>query len=192
MNKASQKIFTVSNLISIFRALLGIPIFLLLENFDNDLSVRTYLILLILFAFVTDITDGYIARKRNEITETGKFIDPLADKILVAIIIIKLYLIGEIPAFYFWIILLRDLIIFIGGIIVSKIINRVLPSNLLGKITVLSIGIFLIITIFNTQNSGTIYFIFMYLSVLLSIASMVGYGIRAVESIKWYKKNENI
>ena len=192
MNKASQKIFTVSNLISIFRALLGIPIFLLLENFDNDLSVRIYLILLILFAFVTDITDGYIARKRNEITETGKFIDPLADKILVAIIIIKLYLIGEIPDFYFWIILLRDLIIFIGGIIVSKIINRVLPSNLLGKITVLSIGIFLIITIFNTQNNGTIYFIFMYLSVLLSIASMVGYGIRAVESIKWYKKNENI
>ena len=192
MIKSFQKIITISNSISFFRVLLGIPIFILLDNFDNSLSVRTYLILLLLFAYVTDISDGYIARKRNEITEAGKFIDPLADKILVAIIIIKLLLIGEIPEYYFWIIILRDVIIFIGGIIVSRIIKRVLPSNLLGKITVLSIGIFLIITILNTENSGTIYLIFMYLSILLSFASLIGYGIRAVESIKWYKKNETI
>ncbi len=192
MIKSFQKIITISNSISFFRVLLGIPIFILLDNFDNSLSVRTYLILLLLFAYFTDISDGYIARKRNEITEAGKFIDPLADKILVAIIIIKLLLIGEIPEYYFWIIILRDVIIFIGGIIVSRIIKRVLPSNLLGKITVLSIGIFLIITILNTENSGTIYLIFMYLSILLSFASLIGYGIRAVESIKWYKKNETI
>lgn len=192
MINSSEKIFTVSNLISLFRVFLGIPIFILLNDFDNSLTIRLYLVSLILFAFLTDITDGYIARKRNEITETGKFIDPLADKILVAIVIIKLFIIGEIPVFYFWIILLRDVIIFLGGIFVSRIINRVLPSNLLGKITVLSIGIFLIITIMNTENSGALYSIFMYLSILLSIASLIGYGIRALESIKWYRKNETI
>ncbi len=84
--------------------------------------------------------DGYLARKLNQVTEVGKIIDPLADKAAMAVIVIKLYMINEISAFFFFTIISRDLIIFIGGLFVSNILGKVLPSNKLGKITVLFIG----------------------------------------------------
>jgi Phosphatidylglycerophosphate synthase len=53
-----------------------------------------------LFAASTDMLDGYLARKLNQVTEVGKIIDPLADKAAMALIVIKLYLIGEISGFF--------------------------------------------------------------------------------------------
>ncbi len=104
-------------------------------------EARYILLSLYILVYLTDIADGYFARKFNQISELGKIIDPLADKILVILVVAYLYYYEIIPAYYFWIIILRDLIIFIGGIIVSKKIGKVLPSNYLGKATVLSIGI---------------------------------------------------
>ena len=89
---------------------------------------------------LTDVLDGYLARKLNQVTEVGKIIDPLADKAAMAVIVVKLFSIGEISAFFFLLIIIRDLLIFIGGIYVSKKLGRVLPSNKLGKLTVLFIG----------------------------------------------------
>jgi CDP-diacylglycerol--glycerol-3-phosphate 3-phosphatidyltransferase len=187
-----NKLNTKSNYISLLRILLAIPIIYLLDYIENDYVYRLYLVGICLFAFVTDFLDGYLARKYNEVSELGKVIDPLADKLLVAILIIKLYLIGEISTFYLLVILLRDVIIFIGGIFTSRIIGKVLPSNLLGKITVLSIGTFILCIILNLEvHAAIIYNIFYYLSIILSIASIAGYGIRAYESIKW-KKYETI
>ena len=51
---------------------------------------------------ITDMLDGYLARKFNEVTELGKIIDPLADKIAIGVIILKLYLIGIIPRVLFY------------------------------------------------------------------------------------------
>ena len=186
-----KKLHTKSNYISLFRLLLGIPIFIMLDYIDNSVKYRLILFGLCILAFISDFLDGYIARKFNEISELGKIIDPLADKVLMAIIVIKLYMINEIPGYYFWIILLRDVVIFTGGLIVSRIIGKVLPSNLLGKITVLSIGAFILAVILQLQEFTLLYNGMLYLSLILSFASVVGYGIRAVESIRW-KKYETI
>ncbi len=185
-----EKFNTTSNYISILRVLLGIPIFIYLDKLQDAYDYRIILFSLCLFAAVTDLLDGYFARKYNEVTEFGKIIDPLADKLLMAIIVIKLYLIGEIPAFYFWIVILRDVIIFAGGIFVSNKIGKVLPSNLLGKITIISIGLFVLGIILNVRTINWLYQFLMYLSLLLSIASIFGYAIRGIESVRWYKKNE--
>ncbi len=184
-----KDILLAPNLISLFRLCLAVPFIYFLELSLNDSVYFSYIIYLILIAFVSDILDGYIARKINKITELGKLLDPIADKILVAIIIIYLYLMNKVPLFYLYAIILRDLIIFAGGIFVSRRIGRVLPSNLLGKATVFSIGLFFITILFNASQRGLLYIGLLYISLTLSILSVFGYTIRAFEFLS-QKKNE--
>ena len=141
-----KQIFTISNFISILRLFLSVHFWFMLDDIHYG-SMKYYIFGLCLFASGTDILDGYLARKLKQVTEFGKIIDPLADKIAVGVIIIKLYMIGEIPLYYFIAVIGRDLIIFIGGILLSLKIGKVLPSNALGKITVIIIGIVILLII---------------------------------------------
>jgi CDP-diacylglycerol--glycerol-3-phosphate 3-phosphatidyltransferase len=186
-----NEILTLSNALSFFRLLLAFPIWYLLDNF-NVHGYRTIAFILCLAAAATDYLDGYFARKRNEVTEAGKIIDPLADKILVGIIAIKLYLIGELSTYYISIIVLRDVIIFVGGIVISMKLKKVLPSNLLGKITVTIIGIVFLLVITGMNKSNFIFQIFYVASILLIYVSLLGYVIRASEFLKMNSSHGNI
>lgn len=188
--KISNKIFTISNGLSALRLLFAFPIWFALENYHDPYFQKLALILC-LIAAATDYLDGYFARKRNEITELGKIIDPLADKILIGLIAIKLYFNGELSGYFLSIILLRDLIIFIGGIILSLRLKRVLPSNLLGKITVTVIGIVFLFVIVGINKNQIFFQVFYYSSILLIYASVLGYLVRAIEFIKKSNQNEH-
>ncbi len=178
-----KEIYTKSNLLSFSRLLLAIPLWFLMNNFSSQ-QVRIVTFAVCIFAAITDILDGYLARKWNEITELGKVIDPLADKIAVGIIIVKLFLIGEIPEYYFILIIGRDLLIFIGGVIVTNKIGKVLPSNILGKATVINIGIVILLIILNINEESIIFLSLYGLSIFLIIASFIAYTIRAFEFLK--------
>ncbi|MFA7229326.1 MAG: CDP-alcohol phosphatidyltransferase family protein [Melioribacteraceae bacterium] len=186
-----KEIILLPNLISLFRLLLFIPFQIFFNLMGVDPGYRYYILILILVAFISDLLDGYAARKTNQISEFGKIIDPLADKVLVALIIINLYLMNMIPAYYFWIVILRDILIFLGGIFVSNKLGKVLPSNRLGKITVFSIGIFILMTLIYGNPEGLIHKGIMYAGLILCFASLTGYILRAVEILKW-KKNETV
>lgn len=178
-----NQILTISNSLSLLRLLLFIPLWFTLDNINLD-KYRIITFSLCIVAAITDFLDGHIARKRNEITEFGKIIDPLADKVLVALIIIKLYLLNEVSGYYFLIIILRDVLIFIGGIIISLKVKKVLPSNLLGKITVTFIGLVFLFIIAGIEKHNIIYLFFYYSSILLIYGSFIGYLIRAREFIR--------
>ena len=179
-----KQINTLSNYISFSRIILAVPIYYFVSNIEDIPNSRIILILLFILAYITDLLDGYFARKNNEITELGKIIDPLADKILVIMIVTYYYCFNLIPEFYFLIIILRDLIIFIGGIFVSNKIGKVLPSNYLGKGTVLSIGLFIIAVTVGLDKGSIIYQILFYGSIILSFSSVFSYGYRAFNEIK--------
>ena len=178
-----KEIYTKSNLLSLLRLLLVIPFWILLDNF-GDPNVRYFTFALCIFGAITDVLDGYLARKFNEVTEFGKIIDPLADKIVIGVIILKLYLIGIIPTYYFIMIIGRDLIIFLGGIFITSRIKRVLPSNMLGKITVTNIGIVIMLFILRVDTSYLIFKMIYGLSIVLIFVSLIGYIIRASEFLK--------
>ena len=180
MKISHKDIFTISNGISLLRFLLVIPFWILLDHIEVQ-SVRYITFGLCLFAAATDILDGYLARKLNQVTEVGKIIDPLADKSAMALIVIKLYIIGEIPSFFFFAVIFRDLLIFLGGIYVTRKIGKVLPSNYLGKITVLVIGIVILFILIGISKDHFIFIAIYYLSVLLIFASLIAYFIRAKE-----------
>jgi CDP-diacylglycerol--glycerol-3-phosphate 3-phosphatidyltransferase len=135
--------------------------------------------------------DGYLARKMDQITEFGKIIDPLADKICIGVIITKLFLINQLPAYYFFMIIGRDILIFLGGILLTKRLGKVLPSNMLGKITVLIIGIVIILIFLQVDRQSKYYISILGISLFLIIVSFAGYVIRAVEFLKAKIKLEN-
>jgi CDP-diacylglycerol--glycerol-3-phosphate 3-phosphatidyltransferase len=162
---------------------MAIP-FWFLPDYFNDSSIRYYLFALCVFGAVTDILDGYIARRFNQVSEAGKIIDPLADKVAIGVLVFKLFLIGEIPAMYFYLIIGRDLLIFIGGIVVTRIIGKVLPSNVLGKAAVVNIGIVLLLIILEVNRDSLVFTSLYMLSIILIIISFIAYTIRAVEFLK--------
>jgi CDP-diacylglycerol--glycerol-3-phosphate 3-phosphatidyltransferase len=178
-----REFLLLPNLISVFRLLLSIPVAILFYLNGSSQAYNNVIIYLLLFGVLTDISDGFIARKTGNVSETGKIIDPLADKVLIAAVLISLFIEKRIPVLFFTSFIVRDLLIFFGGIYVTKRIGRVLPSNLLGKITVIFIGSFLLVLIADLPESHPLYLVFSSMSLLLSVASLIGYFIRAKEYI---------
>ncbi|MCH8169810.1 MAG: CDP-alcohol phosphatidyltransferase family protein [Bacteroidetes bacterium] len=174
---------TKSNLLSFFRALLAIPLWILFDHFNTSWATAILFSLCILVV-ITDLLDGYLARKFNEVTEMGKIIDPLADKVVVTAIIIKIYLLDLIPYYYFFMIIGRDLIIFLGGIYIANKIGKVLPSNKLGKATVFIIGIVILLIILKLSWNNSFLLLFYYLSIILIFISLLGYIYRGYEYLK--------
>jgi len=179
---SERKIFNASNSLSFIRLLLVIPAWFAFNNFENNLA-RYSVAAIGVIATITDILDGYLARKLNQITEFGKVIDPLADKVLIVFVVLNLFLQGEIPDYYFYMIIARDVLILIGGLIVAKKIGKVLPSDYIGKATVLSIAFVLLMILLNVDSKSLPYLILYYLSIVLIFASFINYIIKAAKAL---------
>ena len=96
----------------------------------------TYLIIDIIFiiASITDKLDGCIARSRNQVTTFGKFLDPIADKILVLAAMVMLVEFGKIPAWIPIIILFREFVVSGYRLIASQNGGEVIAASILGKL----------------------------------------------------------
>ncbi len=96
-----------------------------------------YLISLIIFALasITDMLDGKVARKYNMITDLGKFLDPLADKVLVAAALICFVELGYAPAWPVWIIMAREFMVSgIRLVAAGSEKKLVIAANIWGKL----------------------------------------------------------
>ncbi|MDY4787964.1 MAG: CDP-diacylglycerol--glycerol-3-phosphate 3-phosphatidyltransferase [Bacilli bacterium] len=140
--------------------------------FDTEFSV-TRLIVLILFAFgsFTDFLDGHIARKNNIVTTFGKFMDPIADKLLVNSLFILLTATGEIPSICTVIFIGRDIIVdSVRMICVEKQI--VIAASKWGKLKTVLQMIALITTLIIYPFGGVCTTISLVLVILATIASL--------------------
>jgi CDP-diacylglycerol--glycerol-3-phosphate 3-phosphatidyltransferase len=111
--------------------------------------------------WLTDILDGYFARRRNEVSELGKIIDPVADKVSIVTITLVMVLTDIIPLWFFLVIMSRDILILSGGMVVKRKTGKVLQSNIIGKLAVFIIGFtlinMLIITHFLSQSTSNFF-----------------------------------
>jgi CDP-diacylglycerol--glycerol-3-phosphate 3-phosphatidyltransferase len=129
-----REFLTISNLLSISRALLAVPFVLVLTLPPEPL--RGWAAALLALAALTDYLDGRLARTRNEITEWGKVLDPLADKVGVACAAATLTYIGNLPVWFLSALIARDALILAGGLVIRARTGNILPSNQAGKWTV--------------------------------------------------------
>ena len=183
MKISIKDLFLAPNLITLFRLFLILPIIYIFLNYNRISNSNYFVVSIILIAFISDISDGYVARKTGQITEMGKLLDPIADKVLTAIIIIFLWIIDLVPLEYLFILLIRDVVIFSGGIYLTSRTHVITPSNYFGKITIFSIGVyFLTLLLFWKGNLASL--IMMYLSGFLSVASIFVYFFRGIKILK--------
>jgi CDP-diacylglycerol--glycerol-3-phosphate 3-phosphatidyltransferase len=136
--------------------------------------------------YITDLLDGYLARRLDQVSETGKILDPLADKIVVVAIVLILFLQHKIETWFFVIVITRDIMILIFGLYLKSRKRIVLMSNYPGKAAVLSIGIIMLLTIINTQNTELLDALIRYMyyvSVMLILYSLILYFMRFKKSI---------
>ena len=130
----SKKIFTIPNILSIIRIIL-VPI-IVWTYFDKKID-NNYLIafILVIISALTDVCDGIIARKFNLITDLGKILDPIADKLTQVAVVCCIAITNEMMRVVAVAIFAKELLMLIGAVIFVKQGNETPYARWWGKIT---------------------------------------------------------
>ena len=153
----------LANKLTIFRIIL-VPIMVIIPflGIQGELfSIPiTYLIIDVIFiiASITDKLDGYIARSRNQVTTFGKFLDPLADKILVLSALVILVEYGKIPSWIPIIVLAREFIVSGYRLIAVEKGGKVISASIWGKLKTVTQMIGIIFAFLDKFNFGEFIF----------------------------------
>lgn len=181
------------NKLTIFRVIL-VPFFVFFMLFNPDnIIYRLIAEAFFCIAALTDLFDGKIARKYNLITNFGKFMDPLADKLLVCSALICLVSIGQIDAWIVIVIIAREFIVS-GLRLIASDKGVVIAASWWGKWKTTFQMIMIIVLILNLSYfcNGTIYgnivyileIILIYIALILTIISMIDYLIKNKDVLK--------
>lgn len=159
-----------------------IPFFVAALLYDNGSSQTMRIVANVIFivASLTDLFDGKIARKYNLVTNFGKFMDPLADKLLVCSALICLIQLGQLPAWVVIIIISREFIIS-GFRLVAADNGIVIAASYWGKFKTTFQIIAVILMIFNIPALATVTMIMLVIAVVLTVISLVDYVAKNIE-----------
>lgn len=168
----------LANKLTTLRVVL-IPIFLvvLLSNIVVQPANRYVAVVIFIVASVTDFLDGYIARSRNMVTNFGKFMDPLADKLLVCSALVAMVELNDLPAWVVIIILSREFAI-TGFRTLAMEANIVMAASWWGKIKTTTQMIMIIVVLLNINGIEIIEQILVALAVFFTVVSGVDYIVK--------------
>jgi len=131
---------TISNALSFLRIFLIIPVVFFIHEGRNDLVIW-----IALFGMLTDWLDGFLARQLNQISELGKILDPVADKITIGGTVIALYFFQDFPLWLMLLIVLRDVFILFGALFIYEKHQQITASNWPGKVAVFFIALAILV-----------------------------------------------
>ena len=171
------------NILTATRFLL-IPLFVIVffAPIEKSVLYATYIFIL---AGITDILDGYIARKYNIITRWGQAMDPLADKLMQITVLLCFTIKKYLPLWVILIVGLKETLMIIGGIFLyTKKDKRVIPSNKYGKVATVAIYLAVLTTAFSLPYS----YLFIKLAIVTVAYAFFKYSLIGIKEVK---KTEN-
>ena len=142
-----------------------------------------------IIAALSDVVDGYLARKLNAISNFGKLADPFADKIMQISAIILLFLLGRLKAWIMIVLFAKDFILMLGGLLYKLIYNITVSSRWFGKISALTLNVIIAASILFSLGTGTTN-ILMVIAMCLQIASLVAYTVLSLINLSKIKNNK--
>ena len=154
-------------------------VFFLLYQGGENTTFRMISLVLFIVASLTDLLDGKIARKYNLVTNFGKFMDPLADKLLVCSALIALVDFDKVAAWIVIIIIAREFIIS-GFRLIAADNGVVIAASYWGKFktTFQMIMIILLILDLNYPFSGVVNMVVTYIALILTVVSLIDYIVK--------------
>ena len=194
IQKLFSNVWTIPNVLTIIRIIL-IPVFVVLFFKGEKIAA----LCVFCAASLTDMLDGYLARKLNQITDFGKLFDPLADKLMVLTAMVCQTFWGPLPLVAVIIVALKELVMVLGGVfMLSK--DVVVYSNYFGKAAQVGFIASLILSFFHERfvegnvmlRGMTPDIILLWITVALAVVAMVIYATGAIKTInkKEEKKDE--
>lgn len=203
IEEASDKILTIPNLISFIRLCL-VPAYLTLLLEEHNILAT----ILFSIAAGTDFVDGQIARRTHTVSKLGQLLDPAVDRILMITGVLGVYLVGRLPLWVIVLVVFRDLLLLVGGFILTLRFKARVPVVFIGKVatTLLFVGFaFLLLNLpivnglgvcdaswlpgFNHNPVGLgIWFV--YLGLAIAIFTTAHYVYSALKIVKEIKASE--
>lgn len=183
--KLEKKDFlTIPNLLSLFRIVL-IPIIAVLYCKYQMYSATT---LVIIISGITDVADGWIARKYNMISDVGKVLDPIADKLTQATILLCLFTRFPHMIYLFILMAVKETIMAITGTLAVRSSGEVLGADWHGKLTTCAIYAMMLVHIIWYDIHAYVSDILLVIVAGIMIFSLTLYSMRNMKLIKAHKK----
>ena len=187
IRKLFTNVWTIPNVLTMIRLLL-VPVFVVLFLKGHKMASLGVFIA----ASLTDMLDGYLARKLNQITDFGKLFDPLADKLMVLSAMVCQGIAGVFPWSAIIIVACKELFMVIGGLLMLKN-DVVVYSNYVGKAAQVCFILSLVLAFFHDELAARgvqLDIILLWMTVALALCAMVIYSIGAVRTIRKRKAED--
>ena len=184
VRKLFSHVWTIPNVLTMIRLLL-VPVFVVVY-FRTTVEPKYIALAIFAAASPTDMLDGYLARKLNQITDFGKLFDPLADKLMVLSAMICQAVTGVFPWVAVIVVACKELFMVLGGLfLLSK--DVVVYSNIFGKAAQVCFILSLILSFFHVplaQWGTRLDLILLWITVGLAILAMIVYAAEYLRSLK--------
>jgi cardiolipin synthase len=179
------KLKNIPNILSTIRILLvGAFIYAFYCDYPNNLK---YALIIFLSAGLSDVIDGFLARKFNWITNLGKILDPFADKLMQCTVLVCMLTKKLIPAWLVIPFICKEFLMLLGGLLIIKKRRFVVVSNVYGKMTVVlfyaAVALCITARDYLAQHPLSLYAICI-LVLVAAISALINYATKYIKALK--------
>lgn len=157
----------IPNILTIFRFFL-VPTYLFI--YFSDIPSKLYWsVAIILLAGITDVVDGYLARRYDLVTEIGSLLDPLADKLMIIAVFLSLLITHKISLWAAFAVFFRDISMILYSTFFHLKGKKTIPANIMGKLTTVLFYVALFALLFSAHGAQTFLWFVIGLSYLTTL-----------------------
>ena len=183
-NKTENKILTIPNLLSLFRLIL-IPVIVWLYWFRKDYFPAGVLLII---SGLTDLADGYIARHFNAVSNVGKILDPIADKLTQAAMLFCLVTRFPLMAAPFGFLVIKEVFIGTTGLLMIRKTGKVVGADFHGKVATTLLYAMMILHIFWIDIPSAVSAVSILICLISMAFTLLTYGSRNMRVLQGQEK----